>query len=104
MWISKNKYNEMVEEIASLKRREKDKALRISDLLLKIDELNLKLYDNNKNKCYDIDVVLQNGRILRYVVCAETAEEAREIAANQFEKDNLNFSKKDIRIIFSRKI
>ena len=83
MWIARNEYNKLIEENASLKCKTREQGFQISKLLSIIDELNLKLYDN-KDKYFDIILLIKGPKRVQYTVSAATHEEARKYAIEQF--------------------
>ena len=98
MFISKNEYNKLIEENTILKRKVREQGVRIADLLRAIDDLNIRLYIAN-DRCFDVTLHLHTDKTIKYTINAESAHEASSIAIEQYEKDNLNYSKSDIAFI-----
>ena len=98
MWISKSEYNRLIEENTLLNKKVREQGLRISNLLTAVDDLNIKLYTIN-DRCYDVTLHLKADKTIKYTVNAKNAREASDIVIEQYEKDNLNYSKSDISFI-----
>ena len=98
MWISKSEYNRLIEENTLLNKKVREQGLRISNLLTAVDDLNIKLYTIN-DRCYDVTLHLKADKTIKYTVSAKSAREASDIVIEQYEKDNLNYSKSDISFI-----
>ena len=98
MWISRKEYDKLIEENTLLNKKVREQGLRISNLLTAIDDLSLKLYTAN-DKCYDVTLYLKADKTIKYTVDAKSAREASNIVIEQYEKDNLNYSKSDIAFV-----
>ena len=103
MWISRSEYDRMVTQIANARQRDGRNGHRIAELERKVailtDELNA--YKRQKEeKIFEICFGIRGDKTLKYIVDAETNDEAREIALETFLQNNKNFTKSDINLLF----
>lgn len=103
MWISRREYNKLIEENTLLNKKVREQGLRISNLLTAVDDLSIQLYTQN-DKCYEVTVIARGSKKIQYTVSATSHNNAYEIAVEQFEKDNLNYSKEDIVVVNTKEI
>ena len=98
MWISRKEYDKLIEKNARLNQKVREQGLRIADLL---EEIQL---NTQNDKCYEVTVIARGSKKIQYTMSAISHDNAYEIAVEQFEKDNLNYSKEDIIIVNTKEI
>lgn len=103
MWIPRTKYDRLVEENIILKQKVREQGLRIANLLEAVDNLTTQLHTQN-DKCYEVTIIARGSKKIQYTVSAISHNNAYEIAVEQFEKDNLNYSKEDIMVVNTKEI
>lgn len=106
MWISKKEYKALQNRLAyyeGIQQHCMNLMQENSNLRKEVSKLAYKII-TNKEKCYDVTLLLLYGRPVKYSITAINHDEARKIAIKQFEKDNLALSKDDVEIIFSEEI